>query len=91
MDSELISTLDALYNKEGVKGVLVADEKGFCLGVRGIASPESSAFITAVANAANNLGESSEDKAECPTVNIEFENSQVVIRNEGAFTLAIFM
>ncbi|CAO3702121.1 unnamed protein product [Rhizopus stolonifer] len=91
MELELISTLDALYSKEGIKGVLIADEKGFCLGVRGVASPNSAAFITAAANAADHLGGSSEDKSECPTINLEYENSQVVIRNEGAFTLAIFM
>ncbi|RCH83307.1 hypothetical protein CU098_008438, partial [Rhizopus stolonifer] len=78
------------YNKEGVKGVLVTDEKGFCLGVRGIASPESSAFITAIANAANNLEESLDDKVEYPFINIEYENNRIVIRNEGMFTLAVF-
>ncbi|KAG2233674.1 hypothetical protein BDF21DRAFT_457831 [Thamnidium elegans] len=90
MESELISTLDNLANKEGVKGVLVADEKGLCLGVRGIAKPESSAFITSIANTARNL-ENTRDKVECPTINVEYENNQVVIRNEGTFTLAIYM
>ncbi|GAA5808372.1 hypothetical protein MFLAVUS_001763 [Mucor flavus] len=90
MESELISTLDNLANKEGVKGVLVADEKGLCLGVRGIAKPESSAFITSIANTARNL-ENTQDKVECPTINVEYENNQVVIRNEGTFTLAIYM
>ncbi|CAO3702120.1 unnamed protein product [Rhizopus stolonifer] len=70
MELELISTLDALYSKEGIKGVLIADEKGFCLG----ASPNSAAFITAAANAADHLGGSSEDKSECPTINLEYEN-----------------
>ncbi|CAO3700736.1 unnamed protein product [Rhizopus microsporus] len=91
MDSELVSTLDSIYSKEGVKGVLVADEKGFCLGVRGIASPESAAFITAIANAANHLDNYSDDKVDHPTINVEYEGSQVVVRNEGLFTLAIFM
>ncbi|CEP08061.1 hypothetical protein [Parasitella parasitica] len=74
MESELIATLDSLANKEGVKGVLVADEKGFCLGVRGIAKPGTAAFITSIANTARNLDNIQEDKAECPTINIEFEN-----------------
>ncbi|EPB81236.1 hypothetical protein HMPREF1544_12059 [Mucor circinelloides 1006PhL] len=91
MESELISTLDNLANKEGVKGVLVADEKGLCLGVRGIAKPDAAAFITSVANTARNLDNTQDNKVECPTINIEFENNHVVIRNEGTFTLAIFM
>lgn len=76
--------------------MLVADEKGFCLGgiykyilhlsfttntnekqkkkkVRGIASPESAAFITAIANAANHLDDYSDDKVEHPTINVEYE------------------
>ncbi|KAI7903079.1 uncharacterized protein BX663DRAFT_509487 [Cokeromyces recurvatus] len=91
MESELITTLDNIANREGVKGVLVADERGFCLGARGLAKPESAAFITSIANTARNLDNIQEDKAECPTINIEYENSQVIIRNEGTFTLAIFM
>ncbi|CAO3634228.1 unnamed protein product [Mucor hiemalis] len=91
MEAELISTLDNLASKEGVKGVLVADEKGLCLGVRGIAKRETAAFITAIANTARNLENTQEDKVECPTINVEYENNQVVIRNEGTFTLAIFM
>lgn len=71
--------------------MLVADEKGFCLGgiyilhfsfttntnekqkVRGIASPESAAFITAIANAANHLDDYSDDKVDHPTINVEYE------------------
>ncbi|KAI8083326.1 uncharacterized protein B0P05DRAFT_536922 [Gilbertella persicaria] len=91
METELINTLDSISNKEGVRGVLVADEKGLCLGVRGIAQSESAAFITSIANAARHLDMAQEDKVECPTINLEYENNKVVIRNEGTFTLAIFM
>ncbi|KAI9257595.1 hypothetical protein BY458DRAFT_518679 [Sporodiniella umbellata] len=91
MDAELISTLDNVFTKEGIKGVLVVDDKGHCLGVRGMARPEAAAFITAMVNAAHALEEYSEDKVEYPTIHVEYENSQVVIRNEGGFTLAIFL
>ncbi|KAI9478444.1 MAG: hypothetical protein EXX96DRAFT_248395 [Benjaminiella poitrasii] len=91
MDSELISTLNNIASKEGIKGVLVADERGLCLGVRGVAKPELAAFIASIANTARNLDNTQEDKAECHTINIEYENNQIVIRNEGTFTLAIFM
>ncbi|KAI8346179.1 hypothetical protein BD560DRAFT_411374 [Blakeslea trispora] len=91
MEEELIATLDNLSAKEGVKGVLVADEKGLCLGVRGIARSESAAFITSIANSARHLDKTQEDKLECPTIHLQYENNQVVVRNEGTFTLAIFM
>ena len=42
--------------------------------VRGIAKPDSAAFITSIANTARNLDNTQEDKVECPTINIEFEN-----------------
>jgi predicted regulator of Ras-like GTPase activity (Roadblock/LC7/MglB family) len=32
MESAVISVLDSLLNSEGVKGVLIADEHGLCLG-----------------------------------------------------------
>ncbi|KAI8884705.1 hypothetical protein K501DRAFT_293925 [Backusella circina FSU 941] len=91
LESELINTLNTISNKEGVKGVLVADEKGFCLGARGIAKHESAAFITSIANSARQFDSTQDDKVEYPTVNIEYENNHVIIRNEGNFTLAIFM
>ncbi|KAI8992398.1 hypothetical protein BDB01DRAFT_778343 [Pilobolus umbonatus] len=91
MESELISTLNNISSKEGVKGVLVSDETGLCLGVRGIARPESAAFITSIAKMASNIQRVEADKLEYPTINLEYENNQVIIRNEGTFTLAIFM
>lgn len=41
--------------------------------VRGIAKPESAAFITSIANTAHNF-DNTQDKAEYPTINVEFEN-----------------
>ncbi|KAI9482546.1 hypothetical protein BDB00DRAFT_167423 [Zychaea mexicana] len=33
MESDLIATLDQIASREDVKGVLLADEMGLCLGV----------------------------------------------------------
>lgn len=69
----------------------MSDETGLCLGVRGIAKPESAAFITSIAKMASHLHQIEDNKIEYPTINIEYENNQVIIRNEGTFTLAVFM
>ncbi|KAI7872991.1 hypothetical protein BDF14DRAFT_1750859 [Spinellus fusiger] len=91
MDAELMATLDSIAMREGVQGVLLADEMGLCLGVRGIAKPTAAAFIVSTANAAFELSNKVErDRAHCPTIHIEYEHHKLMIRNEGTFTLAIY-
>ncbi|KAI9005842.1 protein HBXIP [Phycomyces nitens] len=92
MDAELMATLDSIANKDGVKGVLLADDTGLCLGARGIAKPAASAFVASIANTALELSErgETEDKSQYPTIHLEYEHHKLIIRNEGAFTLAIF-
>ncbi|KAI9274351.1 hypothetical protein BDA99DRAFT_497244 [Phascolomyces articulosus] len=94
MDQELNSTLDQIASKEDVKGVLLADEMGLCLGARGIAKSDAAANAAAIARTARELALPSledQDKSQYPTITLAFEHSKVVIRNEGSFTLAIFM
>lgn len=42
--------------------------------VRGIAKPKTAAFITSIASTARHLDHTQENKMECPTITIEFEN-----------------
>ncbi|CAO3643815.1 unnamed protein product [Cunninghamella echinulata] len=93
MDTDLNSKLDNIANKEGVKGVLITDEMGLCLGVRGIAKAENAAFITSIANASRSLQEQHEleTKTEYPTITVDYENMKVAIKPHGSFTLAIFL
>ncbi|KAI8376313.1 uncharacterized protein BYT42DRAFT_574168 [Radiomyces spectabilis] len=93
MEAGLISLLDTIADKDGVKGVLLADDMGLCLGARGIAKPDSAAFIAAIASTSQELNNQGEPdaNAQYPTITVEYEESKVVIRNEGAFTVAIFM
>ncbi|KAI8979208.1 hepatitis B virus X-interacting protein [Mycotypha africana] len=94
MESELIATLNNIASKSGVKGVLLTDDKGFCLGARGIAKPDSAALISSIAHTAIKLNHTQEQDSttttKYPTINLEYDNYQIVIRNEGSFTLAIF-
>ncbi|KAI8086122.1 uncharacterized protein BX664DRAFT_334962 [Halteromyces radiatus] len=93
MEAELNTTLDNIASKEGVKGVLISDTMGLCLGVRGIAIPENAPFITSLATASRSLQDQDEsDKKEnYPTVTVEYDNMKVVIRDHGGFALAVFM
>ncbi|CAO3612390.1 unnamed protein product [Cunninghamella blakesleeana] len=93
MDTNFSNTLHSIANKEGVKGVLIADEMGLCLGVRGIAKPENAPFITSIANASRSLQEQHalENKAEYPTVTVDYDNMKIAIKPGGSFTVAIFL
>jgi hepatitis B virus X-interacting protein len=42
--------------------------------VRGVAKPETAAFITSIANTAHHLDHTQENKMECPTITVEFDN-----------------
>nr|CAG8454483.1 101_t:CDS:2 [Entrophospora candida] len=55
MESSIVSVLDSLINTDGVKGVLVTDKHGLCLGVRGIANSVCSGFISSIAKYAKNF------------------------------------
>ncbi|CAG8458704.1 13588_t:CDS:2 [Ambispora leptoticha] len=55
MEDKIETVLDELNKAEGVKGVLVADKHGLCLGTRGIAKPSSAGFVAAVASNAREL------------------------------------
>ncbi|KAH8550617.1 hypothetical protein BGW37DRAFT_521288 [Umbelopsis sp. PMI_123] len=76
MESSLEQVLDKISEKDGVKGVLLADESGLCLGARGVAKAEGAAFVSSIANSANSLGDVSEieDKSQYSTVSIELES-----------------
>ncbi|SAM03310.1 hypothetical protein [Absidia glauca] len=88
METELNTTLDNIAGKDGVKGVLIADTAGLCLGSRGIASPESAPFITSVASASRSLQQ--EPSETDPTITIDYGNSKVIIRNHTGFALAVY-
>ncbi|KAG2182961.1 hypothetical protein INT44_005942 [Umbelopsis vinacea] len=92
MEYSLEQVLDKISEKEGVKGVLVADESGLCLGTRGIAKSAGAAFVASIANSARSLSDVSEieDKSQYSTVSIELESYKIIIRNEGSFTIAVF-
>ncbi|CAG8433831.1 9594_t:CDS:2 [Ambispora gerdemannii] len=55
MEDKIETVIDELNKAEGVKGVLVADKHGLCLGARGIANPSSAGFVAAVASNAREL------------------------------------
>ncbi|RUO96811.1 hypothetical protein BC936DRAFT_141420 [Jimgerdemannia flammicorona] len=92
MESALEAILDKLASPDDVQGVLIADEHGLCLGARGVAKPASAGSVASIALHARDLTSSprDDDKFQYPTVCVETTNSTIIIRNEGAYTLAIF-
>ncbi|KAL1932391.1 hypothetical protein VTP01DRAFT_9447 [Rhizomucor pusillus] len=94
METDLNNTLDSISSREGVKGVVLADENGLCIGTRGIGKSEAAAFVSSIAITARDLLEpaaEAQGRSQYPTITVQYEHSKVIIRNEGAFTLAIFM
>ncbi|KAF9897038.1 hypothetical protein BX616_006305, partial [Lobosporangium transversale] len=60
---------------EGVIGVLIADEHGLCLGVRGIAKASSAGFIASIAAHAKELTElRTGGNEDTPTISVEYGN-----------------
>ncbi|CAG8509011.1 2178_t:CDS:2 [Funneliformis mosseae] len=73
MESAVLSFLDSLIGSEGVKGALIADEHGLCLGVKGIANSNSAGFISAIATYAKSLHD--DPNVQVPTIKIETDKS----------------
>ncbi|CAG8493579.1 9788_t:CDS:2 [Funneliformis caledonium] len=63
MESAVLSFLDSLIGSEGVKGALIADEHGLCLG----------GFISAIATYAKSLHD--DPNVQVPTIKIETDKS----------------
>ncbi|KAG9296160.1 hypothetical protein G9A89_014752 [Geosiphon pyriformis] len=55
MEDKIEILIEKLYKTDGVKGVLIADQNGLCLGARGIGHASSAGFITAIASNAKSL------------------------------------
>ncbi|CAG8618641.1 8617_t:CDS:2 [Paraglomus occultum] len=72
MESAIDSVLEGLSKADNVKGVLVADGNGLCIGARGIANPSLSGYVVAVAEQAKDLADVS---SELPVVKIESETA----------------
>ncbi|KAI9317320.1 hypothetical protein BX666DRAFT_2027394 [Dichotomocladium elegans] len=78
METQLLNTLGTIANREGVKGVLLADEMGLCLGAKGIATSDAAAFAASIARTARDLlPPASEplDKAQYPTIRLDYEHT----------------
>ncbi|CAG8455991.1 271_t:CDS:2 [Diversispora eburnea] len=74
METAVISVLESLIKTDGVKGVLIADEHGLCLGALGTANPNCSGIIREIATHAKSLNEDSNSQ-QLFTIKIEANNS----------------
>ncbi|KAK9708249.1 hypothetical protein K7432_009764 [Basidiobolus ranarum] len=90
METNLETILNNVMNKEGVKGVLLADQNGLCLASKGIAPPSASGFISSIANRAQDLMLTQENDAPAISVSIESQEHTIIVRKENEMTLAIY-
>ncbi|XP_045137089.1 ragulator complex protein LAMTOR5-like [Portunus trituberculatus] len=86
MEKPLEKCLDEIAHSTGVSGVLCADHKGLCLGVRGKASSASSGTVAALAERVASLEPGSLD----PVILLESDNSQCLIHRNNGITLAVY-
>ncbi|KAI8831268.1 hypothetical protein BC829DRAFT_409782 [Chytridium lagenaria] len=91
MEETLDDVLDGISQSEGVKGVLLTDAEGLCLGARGKAQPSTAGSITSISNRAHRIAqESGRGDLEEATVSIETDTGRIVVRQEHGTTIAIF-
>lgn len=86
MERGLHKFLDDMSQVASVKGCLLADEQGLCLGARGWISPQSSGVITALAQQAELLEPGSMNH---PVVILENDTRQCYIHGNGKIVTAI--
>ncbi|XP_023711324.1 uncharacterized protein LOC111866523 [Cryptotermes secundus] len=86
MERSLHKCLDDVSQVASVKGCLVADEQGLCLGVRGKISPQTSGMITALSQQAGLLEPGSIKQ---PVLILENDFRQCYIHGNGKIVTAI--
>ncbi|KDR17865.1 ragulator complex protein LAMTOR5-like [Zootermopsis nevadensis] len=86
MERSIIKCLDNISEVASVRGCLLADEQGLCLGVRGGISPQSSGVITALSQQAGLLEPHS---TKHPVVILENDFRQCYIHGNGKVVTAI--
>ncbi|XP_043275974.1 uncharacterized protein Lamtor5 [Venturia canescens] len=86
MERALEKMMEDITNAEGVTGCVFADQAGLCLGVKGTASADSAGLIAAIADQASKL----QPGSEAPTICLESDTRQCLIRREGPMIGAVY-
>merc|ERR1711915_128388 len=86
MEWTLEQHLDDTMKNPSVVGVLCTDQQGHNLGCRGSLSDEHGGVVSVLAKQASAL---TRDPTDTPTVCLESESGNILIRSHGTITLAV--
>jgi len=84
MDNQFTELLNQITSEPGVTGILCSDKNGLCLAARGTGNLNTSGYLTSILKRAQKISEE-----EDPTIQIETDSSNVLIKSNGDITLAI--
>ncbi|KAJ0064194.1 hypothetical protein NL108_001518 [Boleophthalmus pectinirostris] len=86
MEWTLEQHLDDTMKNPSVVGVLCTDQQGHNLGCRGSLSDEHGGVVSVLAKQASAL---TRDPTDTPTVCLESESGNILIRSHGTITVAV--
>ncbi|XP_024148147.1 ragulator complex protein LAMTOR5 [Oryzias melastigma] len=86
MESTLEQHLDDTMKNPGVLGILCTDQQGHNLGCRGSLSDEHGGVVSVLAKQAAAL---TRDLTDTPTVCLESESGNILVRSHGTITVAV--
>ncbi|CAL8368392.1 unnamed protein product [Lota lota] len=86
MEATLEQHLDETMKHPSIVGVLVTDQQGHNLGCRGSLSDEHGGVVSVLAKQAAGL---SKDPTDSPTVCLESDTGNVLVRTHGSITVAV--
>ncbi|KAK1152267.1 ragulator complex protein LAMTOR5 [Huso huso] len=86
MESTLEQHLDDTMKNPAVVGVLCTDAQGHNLGCRGSLSDEHGGVVSVLAKQAAKL---TRDPTDCPTVCLESDAGNILIRTHDSITVAV--
>ncbi|KAG7283871.1 hypothetical protein CRUP_034058 [Coryphaenoides rupestris] len=86
MEAALEQHLDETMKHPAVVGVLITDQQGHNLACRGSLSDEHGGVVSVLAKQAAGL---SKDPTDSPTVCLESDTGNVLVRSHGSITVAV--
>ncbi|ORX47084.1 hypothetical protein BCR36DRAFT_97385 [Piromyces finnis] len=85
MENQFENTIQKYSSMEDVKGILVTDNNGLCLGCKGTINSNKAAYVSSLVNRAQSI---SLDNSK-PTISIETDNTNFLISSENEIMVAL--
>ncbi|KAG4098718.1 hypothetical protein H8356DRAFT_1038954 [Neocallimastix lanati (nom. inval.)] len=85
MENQFENTIQKYSSMEDVKGILVTDNNGLCLGSKGAIKSNTAAYVSSLISRATEISLDSSK----PAISIETDNSNFLISSENDITVAL--